>query len=205
MTAAADDVVRSHTPGGRTGLVLADLVPGVRAQRALIVLAGAAFVGALAQVTVPLPFTPVPVSMQPFAALVVGAACGWRRGSAALLVYLAAGLAGLPWYAGHTAGVSVLLSANGGYLVGFVVAAGAVGALAQRDSDHSPVRMFVTMLIGSALIYSVGVPWLMADLHVGLSRGLALGFTPFFVGDLLKSALAAILLPGAWALIRRRS
>jgi biotin transport system substrate-specific component len=183
--------------------VLADLMPSTRTRTALLVLAGAGFIGALAQVSVPLPFTPVPLTMQPLAALVVGAALGWRRGSAALLLYLAAGLAGLPWYADHSAGLSVLLSANGGYLVGFVVAAAVVGALACHGADRTPVRTFATMLVGSAMIYAVGVPWLMADLHVGLAPGIALGFTPFWVGDLLKSALAGVLLPGAWALARR--
>ncbi len=197
MTAAAATITR------RPGAVLADLVPSSRARTALLVLAGAGFVGALAQVSVPLPFTPVPITLQPFAALVVGAALGWRRGSAALMVYLLAGLAGLPWYADHGAGLSVLLSATGGYLVGFVVAAGVVGALARRGADRAPARTFATMLLGSALIYAVGVPWLMTDLHVGLARGLALGFTPFWIGDLLKAALAAVLLPGAWALARR--
>jgi biotin transport system substrate-specific component len=189
----------------RPGIVFADLVSNSRARGALLVLAGAAFVGALAQISVPLPFTPVPITMQPFAALVVGAALGWRRGSAALLFYLVAGLVGLPWYAAHTAGISVLLGASGGYLVGFIVAAGIVGALARRGADRTPLRTFTTMLVGSALIYLFGVPWLMADLHVGLARALALGFTPFYIGDLLKAALAAVLFPGAWALVRLRS
>jgi biotin transport system substrate-specific component len=184
-------------------IVLADLVASTRARTVLLVLAGAGFVGALAQISVPLPFTPVPITMQPFAALLVGAALGWRRGGGALVVYLAAGLAGLPWYAGHGAGLSVLLSATGGYLVGFVLAAAAVGALARSGGDRTALRTFVTMLAGSMLIYAVGVPWLMADLHVGLTRGLTLGVAPFWLGDLLKAALGAMLLPGTWAFLRR--
>lgn len=190
-------------PLRRSGVVLADVLPDARARDVLLVLAGAGLVGLCAQIAVPLPFTPVPVTMQPFAVLLAGAALGWRRGALAMLVYAAAGVAGLPWFAGHPAGVAVVLGASFGYIVSYPCAAAAVGALARRGGDRTPLRTVGTMLVGSAIIYAVGVPWLMATLHVGLARGLALGFTPFVVSDLVKVGLAAGLLPGAWALAGR--
>lgn len=181
-------------------LVLADFVPTARARDVVLVIAGAGLVGLAAQVSLPLPGTPVPVSGQTFAALLVGAGLGWRRGVASLGFYLVAGLAGVPWYAGHGAGWG---GASFGYVLGFVLAAGVVGYLAGRGGDRTPVRAVATMSIGTLLIYLVGVPWLMVDLDVGLAEAVRLGVRPFLFGDAAKVLLAAGLLPGAWALLRR--
>jgi biotin transport system substrate-specific component len=117
-----------------------------------------------------------------------------------MTLYLLAGMAGVPWFAGHASGTSL---AALGYIIGFVLAGGVVGALANHGGDRTPVRTAGTMLLGTALVYAVGVPYLMLDLHLGLSTALREGVRPFWVGDLLKVALAAGLLPAAWALVGR--
>jgi biotin transport system substrate-specific component len=184
----------------RRPLVLADLIPDARARDAALVAAGAGFVGLAAQVALPLPGTPVPVTGQTFAALLVGAALGWRRAGVSLALYLLAGIAGVPWYAGHRAGWG---GASFGYVLGFVLAASVVGYLAGRGGDRTPVRTVATMAAGTVLIYAVGVPWLMASLDVGLGEALRLGVRPFLLGDAAKVLLAAGLLPGVWRLVRR--
>lgn len=181
--------------------VLADLVPRNAVRDAALVVAGAAFVGLAAQVSFHVPGTPVPVTGQTFAVLLGGAALGWWRALASTALYVAAGAAGLPWYAAHGSGWG---GPAFGYLLGFVVAATVVGRLAGRGGDRTPLRTAGTMTLGTLLIYAAGVPWLAASLDVGLGKALALGVRPFLVGDAVKVALAAGLLPGAWRLTGRR-
>jgi biotin transport system substrate-specific component len=188
------DAAVPHRP-----LVLADLLPGTRLRDVALVAAGAAFTGLAAQVSVRIPGTPVPVTGQTLAVLLVGAAFGTWRAFASTLLYLAAGAAGLPWYAAHRSGWG---GPTFGYVLGFVVAATVVGALAARGGDRTPARTVATMALGTLLVYAVGVPWLAASLHVGLGRALALGARPFLVGDAVKVLLAAGLLPAAWRLTR---
>ncbi len=180
--------------------VLADFVPGALARDLTLVVAGAALTGLAAQVSLPIPGSPVPLTGQTFAALLVGAALGWQRGATSMVLYLIAGVAGVPWFQGGSSGVPVSL----GYVVGFVFAGALVGALAARGGDRTPVRTIGTMALGNLAIYAVGVPWLMAATGMGLGKALAVGVLPFLLGDLLKIALAAGVLPGAWALVRRR-
>lgn len=180
--------------------VLADLIPG-RLVRDLTLVAGSALlVGVSAQVAVPLPGTPVPVSMQTFAVLLVGAALGFGRSFAGLALYAAAGLAGVPWFAGATSGWHF---ASFGYVIGFALAAALVGRLAAYGGDRTPLRTVGTMIAGNAVIYALGVPWLMAFTGAGFGKALELGVVPFLIGDAVKIALAAGLLPGAWAAVRR--
>ncbi len=186
----------------RRPLVLADLLPRAAARDVIVVVGSAAFVGLAAQISIPLPGTPVPVTGQTFAVLLAAAAIGPARGVLSMLLYLVAGVVGVPWFAGHAHGVAM---ASFGYIVGFVLAAAVVGALAKRGADRTPVRTAATMLLGTALIYTVGVPWLALHLDVGLAKALSLGVRPFLGGDLLKVALAAGLLPAAWAAVRRFS
>lgn len=183
--------------------VLGDLLPGALVRDLVLVLAGAVLVGLCAQLTVPLPFTPVPITGQTFGVLLAGAALGWRRGVASMLVYAAAGVAGLPWFAGHVGGTSILFGPSFGYVIAYPVAAGLVGWLAARGLDRTPLRTFAVMIAGSAVIYAGGLPWLMVNLHAGLARGLNLGVTPFLPGDALKALAAALLLPSSWALVNR--
>ncbi|MEO3935213.1 biotin transporter BioY [Dermatophilaceae bacterium Soc4.6] len=181
--------------------VLADAVPGGVVRDAVLVLGGAGLVGAAAQVSVPLSFTPVPLTLQTVAVLLVGASLGTRRGVAALSLYLLAGVAGLPWFAhaGHGFG-----GASFGYILGFWVSALVVGRLAETGATRSAWKSAVTLLAGNAVVYVVGVPWLMAVAHVGLAKGLAIGVVPFLVGDAVKLAVASGLLPTAWKLTGRR-
>lgn len=180
--------------------VLVDLLPGARVRDVVLVACGAGLTGLAAQVVVPLPGTPVPVTGQTFGVLLTGAALGWHRGAASMLLYLLAGLAGVPWFAEGSAGWP---AATGGYLVGFVLAAAVVGALAGRGGDRTPLRTVAVMVAGNVAIYAVGVPVLMGATGLGLVAALGAGVVPFLLGDALKVAFAAGLLPGTWAVVRR--
>jgi len=180
--------------------VLADLVPGALVRDTILVAGGAALTGAAAQILLPVPGSPVPMTGQTFAALLVGAALGWKRGALSMALYLAVGAAGFGWFQNGSSG---LFGASAGYIVGFVFAGALVGALAGRGGDRTPLRMAGTMVLGNLVIYSFGVPWLAASLDVGLSTALAKGVVPFLIGDALKIAVAAALLPGTWALVSR--
>jgi biotin transport system substrate-specific component len=186
-------------PRGR--LVLADLVPGERTRDLALVVGAAALVGLLAQVTIKLSFTPVPVTGQTLGVLLAGTALGWRRAGAAMVLYAGAGLAGVPWFAHHTSGWA---GASFGYVLGFVLAAAACGFLAERGGDRTPFRALPTMVVGEVLVYAVGLPWLSLSLHVGLAKTVALGLTPFVAGDAIKAGIAAGLLPAAWRVARSR-
>ncbi|MFD9389530.1 biotin transporter BioY [Streptomyces sp. NPDC060000] len=190
----------------RPAKVLADLLPSpalragasTRVRDIALVLGGAALTGLAAQIAVPVPGSPVPVTGQTFAALLVGTTLGVRRGASALAVYALAGLAGVPWFAGGSSGVSVSF----GYVLGMILATAAVGALARRGADRSVPRMAVTMLLGEAIIYLVGVPYLAYAADMSASAAIAAGFTPFLIGDAVKAVLAMGLLPTAWKLVK---
>lgn len=180
------------------------LVPrlGVVADAALV-LAGTGLVAAAAQISVPLPFTPVPITGQTFAVVLVGAALGTVRGVASLFLYLWLGVAGAPIYASHAHGWTVITSASGGYIVGFVFAAGITGLLAERRWDRRLSSSISSMLTGNVVIYLVGLPWLAVVLGTNLEQTLEDGLYPFVAGDVFKLYLAALLLPGAWRVVER--
>jgi biotin transport system substrate-specific component len=180
--------------------VLADVIPGGLVRDMALVLSGSAFVGLLAQFAIPLSFTPVPLTLGTFAVLLTGAALGPLRGLLSIGIYLLAGMAGVPWFAGHSSGYGF---ASFGYLVGFVLAGALVGWLAHLGADRTPLKTAGTMVLGNLVIYAVGVPYLMAVTGMGLQSGLDKGVVPFLVGDGLKVLVAAGLLPGAWAFVRR--
>ena len=180
---------------------LADVIPGGLARSVALVVGGAAFVGLTAQVVVPLPFSPVPLSLQTFSVLLVGAVLGSRRGVASMALYLLAGTAGVPWFAQQHSGWAF---ASFGYVVGFVIAAYLVGRLAERGADRTVLRTVGLMVLGNLAIYAVGVPGLMLFTGMGLGRALLLGVVPFLIGDALKIALAAGLLPATWKLVGTR-
>lgn len=185
----------------RRPLVLADLLPGTLVRDLVLVLGAAGLVGALAQVSVHLSFTPVPVTGQTLGVLLAGTALGWKRGAAAMSIYAVAGLIGVPWFAGHTSGY---VGASFGYILGFVLCAALCGYLAERGADRTLLKSVPAMVAGEVVMYGVGVLWLAVDLHVGAGRAVALGLTPFLVGDAIKAGLAAGLLPGAWRLVGQR-
>jgi biotin transport system substrate-specific component len=166
-----------------------------------LVVVFSAFVGLTAQVTIPL--WPVPLTLTTLGVLFTGAALGSKRGALALLLYLAEGAVGLPVFAGGASGVAYALGPTGGYLVGFVVAAGIVGLLAERGWDRRPIWTALAMVVGNLIIYVLGVTWLavfLGDLGTALVQGMLI----FVIGDLVKIAVAAFALPGGWALARRR-
>ncbi len=190
-------------------MVYADILrPTVRRSALLydaaLVLAGSLLIALSAQVAIPLPFSPVPVTGQTMAVLLVGALLGSRRGSLAVLVYIAQGLAGMPVFAGGAAGPARLLGPTGGYLVGFVLAAYLVGLLAERGWDRRVGTTAAAMALGNMVIYAVGALWL-AVFVGGLVPALTAGVLPFIPGDLVKIAAAALLLPAGWKLLGLRS
>jgi biotin transport system substrate-specific component len=183
--------------------VLADLLPGALLRDVLLIIGAAALTGLCAQVSIPLPYTPVPITLQTFAVLLSGAALGPWRGGAAMLLYLVAGVAGVPWFANQSSGYSGDVVFTFGYIVGFVVAATVVGALASRGADRTVSGTIAIMVLGNLIIYAFGVPWLMATTGMPLFIALESGLWPFVIGDALKIALAAGLLPAAWRLAGR--
>lgn len=179
-------------------LTLADVaVPRAGALQNLLLIVTASLVtAAAAQLEVRLPWTPVPVTGQTFAVLLTGAVLGARRAFLAQMLYLAEGAAGLPVFAGGAAGVLAFAGPSGGYLASFPLAAAFTGFLAQRGWDRGFVSMLVAMLLGSCVIFAVGLAWLSRFLPAeGL---LAAGLLPFLPGDLVKSSLAALAFPTAW-------
>ena len=184
----------------RRGPVLADLLPGAAVRDVALVAGSAGLTGLAAQLAVHVPGTPVPVTGQTFAALLVAAALGPWRAIAALGLYLVAGVAGVPWFTGHASGA---WGASFGYIIGFVVAGAAVGALARHGGDRTPLRTVGTMLLGTVIIYAVGVPWLAVSVDTSLPHAFTLGVRPFLAGDVLKVLAAAGLLPATWSLLRR--
>ena len=171
---------------------------GARTRTLAAVFAGAALIAACAQISIPLGFTPVPLTGQTFAVLLVGASLGSLAGTASAVLYLIVGALGAPVYAQHAHGWHVLNSPSGGYLVGFVAAAALTGALAERRWDRRFSSSLGAMLTGSVVIYAFGVGWLAHDLHVSVAKALELGLYPFVPGDLIKLYLAAAVLPTAW-------
>lgn len=168
---------------------------------ALLVLAGSLLVALSARLTFYLPITPVPVTGQTFAVLLVGAALGSRRGALAMAVYLGQGALGLPVFSGGGCCLPWLLGPTAGYLWSYPLVAWVVGSLAERGWDRRPALAAAAMLVGNALIYVVALPWLSA--FVGGANVLEAGLLPFIPGDLLKVVLAALLLPATWALVGR--
>jgi biotin transport system substrate-specific component len=169
----------------------------------LLVLGGAGFVALAAQVSIDLPFTPVPITGQTFAVLLVGASLGALLGLASLGLYLFVGSLGAPIYADGQGGWDTLSGPTGGYIIGFALAAFVIGALAQRHWDRRFSSAVAAMLTGNVVIYLVGLPWLAEKIDAGLETTLEQGLYPFVVGDLLKLYLAGALLPTAWKLVDR--
>ncbi len=163
------------------------------------VIVASLFIAVCAQIEIPLPFTPVPLSGATLGVLYAGALLGSRRGAAAVGLYLLEGSAGLPVFSGGAAGFAYLLGPTGGYLAGFPIGAFVTGLLAERGWDRTPGHAFLAMLAGSLPIFALGL--------LGLSRFvpgstlLAQGLWPFVPGHLLKSGISAGLLPLGWKLI----
>jgi biotin transport system substrate-specific component len=190
-----------------------DTMTASLATDALLVLTGSLFVAGFAQLYIGLPFTPVPITGQTLAVLLVGGALGATRGGLSLLVYLGWIAISLPFGAEAKGGSELLAmgSATGGYLWGFVIAAALVGFLAERGWDRDLGRAWAAMLLGSIVIYVMGVAWLAAALDIPvaaegpkLNDALEFGLYPFVIGDVLKLLIAGIALPAAWRFVPKR-
>ena len=167
-----------------------------------LVMAGSLLMALLAQVRIPLGFTPVPLTGQTLGVLLVGALLGSRRGAAALALYIAEGVLGLPFFAGGGSGWAYLLGPTGGYLLGFVAAASVVGWLAERGLERKLRTALLPFAAGTLVIYLCGAGWL--AVLMGVQKAFALGVLPFLFGDVLKALFAALLLPGLWQALRPR-
>ncbi|MCT9932594.1 biotin transporter BioY [Planotetraspora sp. A-T 1434] len=197
--------------GGRPA-VLSDLIPAIpeisamsgtaraRVRDAALIVAGAALTGLAAQLSVPVPGSPVPVTGQTFAVVLAGAALGLNRAALSMAFYAIAGVAGVPWFVGGSHGFG---GATFGYVLGFIAAAALVGWLAERGGDRTVARTVGTMVLGNLVIYAFGLPVLIAVTHMDLGTALVEGAAKFLIGDALKIAIAAGLLPAAWWLTRR--
>jgi biotin transport system substrate-specific component len=165
---------------------------------ALLVVAGTLIVALAAQVSIPLPFTPVPITGQTFAVVLVGASLGAVRGFSSLLLYWLVGLAGAPVYSDQLSGWETFVGPTGGYIVGFMIAAALTGWLAERKWDRRLSSSVAAMLTGNVAIYVPGLLWLAHSIGTDLAGTLEAGLYPFVVGDLIKLYLAGALLPLAW-------
>jgi biotin transport system substrate-specific component len=209
----------NRLPVAERGITIGDfLVPiGVgerissRARHVALIVAGALVIALSANLSIRVPGSPVPITGQTFSVLLVGGALGSRRGILATLLYLVLGLF-LPVYAEQKQGLAVIgsiadghlvLGATGGYLVGFVVAGGIVGRLAELGWDRRFGGALLAMVIGNLVIYLFGVPWLMAATGFDLAKAFSAGVGPFLVGDVIKLALAGGLFPIAWWVVGR--
>ena len=166
-----------------------------------LIIAGSLLVASFAQISIPLPFTPIPLTGQTFAVLLVGAALGSRRGAASLTLYIAEGALGLPFFAGGVGGLHVLVGATAGYLVGFIAASYVIGRLAERGLERTVRTSFIPFAVGTLIIYLFGVTWLALMLG-NLSKAIAAGLLPFIIGDAIKLIAAALALPAAWKLVK---
>lgn len=166
-----------------------------RAQRltrdVFLVLGASALIAIAAQIRIPLPFSPVPFTMQTFAVLFLAAMLGGKKGALAVVAYLAEGALGLPVFSGGNAGLLYMTGATGGYLVGFVIAAYATGRLMEKKQSSGRTtcsRALFALILGHATIHAFGVAWLGS--LVGFNAALAMGFYPFLIGDIIKGSLS---------------
>lgn len=182
---------------------LAAPLASTRARQVALVVGAALVTAVAAQISVPLPGTPVPVTLQTLAVLLTGGALGWRAGAAGQVLYVVLGALGLPFYAGGEGGWQAATGATAGYLVGFVLAAALVGALAERRQDRSILTSLSVMVTGTVVIYLAGVTWLAHAAGISGTKALELGLVPFAVGDVLKAGVAGAFLPAAWRIVTR--
>ena len=165
----------------------------------ILMILGSLLIALSAQIKVPM--YPVPMSMQTFAVLLIGATYGSRLGAATVILYLIEGALGLPVFAGGAAGLAVLKGYTAGYLAGFVLAAAAIGFLVEKGAARAPITLGLSVAFGIALIFGPGVTWLASS--IGLEKAIAGGFVPFILGDLLKGALVVTIVSGTMKYLNR--
>lgn len=171
--------------------------------RAVVLVAfGSALMALSAKVSLPLPY--VPRTLQTLVVLMIGAAYGWRLGSATMIAYLAEGALGLPVFAGPVGGIAPLIGPTAGYLFGFIAAAFLTGWLAERGWDRNVMLLFAAMAVGHVVILAAGFGWLAFGLGLGAAKAWQVGIVPFIAASLVKNALGATLMPAARRIIERR-
>jgi biotin transport system substrate-specific component len=182
--------------------VLADALPGARVRDAVLVLSGALLTALFAQISIDVPPSPVPITGQTLAVGLVGATLGARRGASSLLLYAVLGLF-MPFYADGESGWDIIWGASGGYIIGFIFAAAAIGWLAERGADRRVVFAFLAFVVGQLIVFAFGLAGL--KIAVGETWGWTFhnGFVLFIFGGVVKAVIGAIALPSAWQLVRR--
>lgn len=181
------------------GPVLADLFAGTWVRTAIMLLSGALLTALAAQISIPVPGSPVPITGQTLAVVLVGSTLGAHRGAMSLALYLALGLI-FPFYSDGDSGPEVLFGTNGGYLFGFVIAAYVIGWLSERGADRRLALAFLAFVSAQLIVFGLGLPWLKISADLAWSGTISAGFTPFIVGGLVKAAIAAAAMPTAWKL-----
>jgi biotin transport system substrate-specific component len=169
---------------------------------AILIALGTALLTLSAKVNLPLPY--VPMTLQTLVVLMIGAAYGWRLGTATVIAYLAEGAIGLPVFAGPVGGLAPLMGPTAGYLFGFVAAAFVTGWLSERGWDRSVPLLFVAMAIGHIVILAAGFAWLAFGMKLGVEKAWVVGVAPFVVASLIKNALGAALVPAIRRTLDRR-
>jgi biotin transport system substrate-specific component len=182
--------------------VLADALPGARVRDAILVVSGALLTALFAQISIDVPPSPVPITGQTLAVGLVGATLGARRGASSLGLYAVLGLF-LPFYADGESGWDVIWGASGGYIVGFIVAAGVIGWLAEHGADRHVALAFLAFVLGQLVIFAFGLAGLKIAVDESWGWTIHNGFSIFIVGGLVKAAIGAVALPSAWRIVRR--
>lgn len=165
-----------------------------------LVLGGSLLIAGCAQISIMTTLSPVPITGQTFAVLLVGALLGMKRGVLSTITYMCEGAIGIPVFAGGGSGIATIIGPSGGYILGFIVASAFVGFLAQSGWDKKLTTAFLAIFIGNWLIYIPGLIWL--SRYVGLRNVIQMGLLPFIIGDIIKILLVASILPTAWKTIR---
>ena len=182
--------------------VLADAIPGARVRDAVLVAGGALLTALFAQISIVVPGSPVPITGQTLAVGLVGATLGARRGASSMLLYAGLGLF-LPFYSDGASGWDVIWGASGGYIIGFIFAAYAIGWLAERGADRKVLYAFLAFVVGQVIVFAFGLAGLKIAVGESWSWTLHNGFEIFIFGGLVKAAIGAVALPGAWKLVRK--
>lgn len=187
-----------------TGVIVDSWATQSRVRNAILVMGLTGFTALAAQVSIPLPFTPVPLTLQTFAVLVGAAALGAERAVIAQVLYIALAVAGAPVLAGGASGHEVVVGATGGYLIGFVLASYVVGRISSNGASTKSGKTALAFLAGSVLIYALGAPWLAFTTGNTITWAIVNGVVPFLVGDLIKAVAAGAVLPLAWKITKSK-
>jgi biotin transport system substrate-specific component len=189
-----------------TGSLRATVFPRSTAlTHAGFIVGGTLFIAALAQIAIPVPGSPVPVTGQTLAVYLIGTTYGARLGFATFATYLLAGIAGAPVFApAATQGLARLTGATGGYLIGMLIAVLVLGALADRKADQKFKTSFPSLILGSAIVFTFGLLWLHTSLNLTWAQTISAGLTPFIFGEVIKIAITATSLPLIWRKISKK-